>query len=311
MKQGDEAAIVADAIVPLVRGGEARLRDRLQAEEQRLAAALRCERDELLVTRRAGGALAGPPLPQWRERPEELLRVARARADVVVPEHNRACWTRGDFADDLVDGAAPEGPRPVEKRDRAVVAAMRTASRRDRDRLSVSAPLDEVPAWRRHARQRRLSSRYVDLLELAAARIVENARPRILGLADDDGVGVAGGLLRKSGRMRSADHDGHAATGKLPGEVIGVECGRRGCGDPHQVSRSVEPNRFDDLVRVRDVVLARGECRDQRHGELGKLDQPAVTQSARPGRLGGDQVDAHRPHRTGGTLGLTACRPPR
>jgi hypothetical protein len=100
---------------------------------------------------------------------------------------------------------------------------MRTASCRDRDRLPVSAPLDEVPARSGHAGERRLSGRDVDLLELATVCIVENARPCVLGLAHDDDVGVPGGLLGKSSCVRSADHDGHAAAAKLPGEVIGVE----------------------------------------------------------------------------------------
>src|SRR5215831_17901492 len=111
MEHDNEPAVVVDTVVRLVRGGEALLRDGLEAHEQRLASALRRELHELLVTRRGGGALARPPLPERRERPEELLRVARARADVVVPEHNRAGRTRGNLADDLVDGTAPVGPR--------------------------------------------------------------------------------------------------------------------------------------------------------------------------------------------------------
>ncbi len=282
VKHGDEPAVVVHAVVSLVRGGKALLRDRLEAQEQRLASASCGELDELLVPRRVGGALTRPPLPERRERPEELLRVARPRADVVVPEH----------------GTVPVGPRSIEERDGAVVATVRTAARRDRDRLPVSASLDEIPARSRHAGERRLSGRDVDLLELPATGVIEDARPRVLGLAHDDGVGVAGGLLGKSGGMRSADHDGHAAAAKLPREVIGVESGRRGRRDPHEVGRSVEPHRFDDFVRVPDMVLAWGERRDQRHGELGELDQPSAAEQPRRGRLGGDQEDAHGPDRT-------------
>ena len=239
----DEPAVVVDAVVRLVRRLEALLRDRLEAQEQRLATAPRRELDELLVARGVGRALARPPLPERSERPEELLRVARVRADVVVPEHDRARRARRDLADDLVDGAVADGPRPVEERDRAVVAAVGTASRRDRDRLPVAASLDEVPARRGHAGERRLSGRDVDRLELPAASVVEDARPRVLGLADDDGVGVARGLLGESGRVRSADHDRHAAAAELAGETVGVKSGRRRGGDPHEVRRRVEPHR--------------------------------------------------------------------
>src|SRR4030095_15378973 len=114
-----------------------------------------------------------PPLSERRERPEELLRVARVRADVIVPEHDRARRARGDLADDLVDGTVSHGPGTVEERDRAVVAAVGTTPRRDRDRLPVSSSLDEVPARGWHAGQRCLPGRDVDLLPLVAPRVVE------------------------------------------------------------------------------------------------------------------------------------------
>jgi len=170
---------------------------------------------------------------------------------------------------------------------------VRTPSRRDRDRLPVSASFDEIPPRSRHAGERGLSSRDVDLLELPAASVVENARPRVFGLAYDDGVGVAGGLLGKSGRMWSADHDRHATAPKLPREIIGVEGGRRGRRDPNEVDRDVEPHRVDDLVGMRDVMLTGGERRDQWHGELRELDQAPATKSPRRRRFGGDQVNVH------------------
>ena len=127
---------------------------------------------------------------------------------------------------------------------------MGTAPRRDRDRLPVSPSLDEVPARGRHAGQRCLPTRDVDRLELSALSVVEDARPRVLGLGDDDGIGVARGLLGKSGCVWPSDHDGHAAAAEPPGEVVGVQGGRRRRSDPHEVRRGVEPHRLDDLVRV-------------------------------------------------------------
>ena len=101
-----------------------------------------------------------------------------------------------------------------------------------------------------HAGERRLPRRDVDRLELSAASVVEDARPRVLGLAHDDGVGVARGLLGESGGVGSADHHGHAATAEFPSEAVGVKSGRRRGGDPHEIRRHVEPHRLDDLVRV-------------------------------------------------------------
>src|SRR5439155_27233541 len=156
VQHGDEPAVCIDAVVCLVRRVQALLRDRLEAQEQRLAAAPRRELDELLIARGVGSALAGPPFPERLQRAEEILGVTRVRADVVIPENHGARRARGDLADDLVDGTIPDGRLPVEERDRAVVAAVRTASRRYRDRLPVPAPLDEVPARCRHSDERRL-----------------------------------------------------------------------------------------------------------------------------------------------------------
>ena len=64
MKVRDESPVVDHAVVRFVRGLEALLRDRFEAEEQRLAAASRRELDELFVARRVGGALARPPFPE-------------------------------------------------------------------------------------------------------------------------------------------------------------------------------------------------------------------------------------------------------
>src|SRR5262249_16021483 len=118
----------------------------------------------------------------------------------------------------------------------------------------------------------------------------------------------AGSLLGKTGGMWSADYDGHAAPAKLAREVVGVKNGGRGRRDSHENRRRVEPYGFDDLVRVPDMVLTRGERRDQWHGELGELDQPRATQLPRRERLGGDQVDAHRPDRTS-EMATTAREP--
>src|SRR5262249_19871408 len=159
------------------------------------------------------------------QRTEEILRITGVRADVVVPEHHRACRACGDFADNLVDRTVPDGRWPVEERDRAVVAAMGTASRRYRDRLPVTASLDEVPSRCGHTGERRLPARYVELLQPAAASVLEDARPRVLGFAHDYGVGVSSGLFGKSRCVRSSNHDGYAAAAKLPGEVVGVESG--------------------------------------------------------------------------------------
>jgi len=151
VKVRDDAAVIVDAIVRLVGGIEAVLRDRLQAQKQRLASAPRGEFDELLVACGVRRALAGPPFLERGEGPEEFFRVPRIRADVVVPEHDRASRARRDLPGDFVDRTIAHSPRTVEQRDRTVVAAMGTAARGNGDRFSIPAAFDEVPAWCAHA----------------------------------------------------------------------------------------------------------------------------------------------------------------
>src|SRR5262245_84719 len=175
VKARNDSMVVVNAVVRLVRRLEAILRDRLEAQEKRLAAAARRKSDQLLVTRGVGRTLTYPPFLQWSQGPEELLRVPRIRSNVVVPEHDRAGRARRDFADDFVNGAVAHRPRAIEERDRTVVAAMGTPSRCNGDRFPVAASFDEVPARSRHAGERRLPGRNVDRLELPATRIVEDA----------------------------------------------------------------------------------------------------------------------------------------
>jgi hypothetical protein len=57
--------------------------------------------------------------------------------------------------------------------------------------------------------------------------------------------------------MRSADHDGHAATAEFPGETVGMKSGRRRGCNTHEIYRHIESHRLDNLVPVRDHVLPR------------------------------------------------------
>jgi len=70
---------------------------------------------------------------------------------------------------------------------------------------------------------------------------------------------------------------------------------RRRCRgrDPHEIRGPVEAHRLDDLVGVEDLVLLGSQGSEERHGELGELDEPRVAEPPRLGRLGGDEVDPH------------------
>src|SRR6185437_10232079 len=87
MQVRDQPAIVVDAIVSLVCSLKTLLRDRLETQEERLAPTSRRQSYELFVTHGIRRALARPPFSERSKSPEELLRIARVSADVIVPEH--------------------------------------------------------------------------------------------------------------------------------------------------------------------------------------------------------------------------------
>jgi hypothetical protein len=108
-----------------------------------------------------------------------------------------------------------------------------------------------------------------------------------------------GGLVGEGGCMNTADHGADAATAELAGQVVSVRSGRRRRGNRHQIGRHVESHRLDDFVDVRDLVLGRRERRDERHRELGKLNQTTAAKTPRLRRLRRDQVNTHEPDATG------------
>src|SRR5579871_3587776 len=151
MQARNQAAVVAYAVVRLVRGLKTLLRDRLETQEERFTPAASSQLHELFVARGIRRALACPPFSQRGESPEEFLCVTRIRADVIVPKHYRACRTRRDFTDDLINRTIPDRPRTVEERNGAVIAPMRAPARCNGDGLPVAAAADQIPTWRGHA----------------------------------------------------------------------------------------------------------------------------------------------------------------
>src|SRR4029453_6850180 len=103
VKARNDSMVVVDPIVRLVRRLEALLRDRLEAQEKRLATAARRTCNQLLVACGVGRALARPPFLERSKGAEELLRVTRIGSHFFVPKNNSAGAGRRDLADNFVD----------------------------------------------------------------------------------------------------------------------------------------------------------------------------------------------------------------
>jgi hypothetical protein len=102
---------------------------------------------------------------------------------------------------------------------------------------------------------------------------MEHTRPCVLGLANDNRVGVPRSFLSKSRRVRTADHHREAASPEFSREPICMQSGRRRGSDSYEVRRHVESHRLDNLIRMRDHMLRWSERRNQRHRQLWELNQ--------------------------------------
>src|SRR5262249_935236 len=139
------------------------LRDGLQAEEEGFASAPRRKGHEFVVEPEVGGALAGPPAFQGCDRSEKFFRPRTIRADVVVPENQRAAGHAADFIDDLADGPITHSAL-IHLRDGAIVAGKRAAARSDGHAFAIGASLYQIPTWRGHFAQVRQKAGFVNAL---------------------------------------------------------------------------------------------------------------------------------------------------
>ena len=139
MQVRDQPAIVADAVVPLLVSPGLSCEIDSKPRNSALHPLRAARRYELFVPRGRSPCTGSSTISSAARGPEELLRVARIGADVIVPEHYRACRARRDLAHDLVDRTIAHRARTVEERDRAVVTSMRASARCDGDRLPVAA----------------------------------------------------------------------------------------------------------------------------------------------------------------------------
>jgi hypothetical protein len=87
-------------------------------------------------------------------------------------------------------------------------------------------------------------------LEFPAAGVVQDTGPRVVGLAYNNSIGMACGFLGKSGRVRSANHDGNTASAEFPGKAIRMKRRRSRGSDSYQIGRHIEPHPVNDLIRV-------------------------------------------------------------
>jgi len=158
----------------------------------------------------------------------------------------------------------------------------------------------------------RRRGRPVELLHAPLPQVFEELRPCILGLADEDRVGVGGGFFGQQGGVRSAQHDRDAAGAVSVGQLVGVVSGGGVEGDADQVGPGERVRRADFFVDMLHLPVRRGERGQVGHGDLLEVEKSRAADALDFGRRHGDkqQFSGHRQprvHREGINAMITAA----
>ena len=92
--------------------------------------------------------------------------------------------------------------------------------------------------------------------------------------------------------MRTSDDYRRPAAAEFCGDCVGVRCGRCIGGDSDYVNGFVEIDFLNDFVRVVDLPMWWGVCRDEWHCQLGESNETAMTDVAGFGGFSRNQFDA-------------------
>ena len=234
-QQADQASVLAGPGPRLVDPVEVRLLDRLEADREKKAAALRGEIEELLVLGDLDRALAAPAHPFRGQRAEQLLRVTPVGDRVVVHEQDVARAPGAhprEIAQHLADRPHAVG-RLVELGDAAVLAAEPAAARDVQRELEVvvavhlfahqlGAPERQVVEVRLgEPAQVVLPAPFVDALaEYAALEIGQQLGPGVLGLPLHHHVAMFQRLLRVERDPRAPHDDWQAARAVVVRQIV-------------------------------------------------------------------------------------------
>jgi hypothetical protein len=109
---------------------------------------------------------------------------------------------------------------------------------------------------------------------------------------------MPGGFVWQQRGMRPAKNDRHAASAEFIRNIISVGRGTGGRRDADKVNGAAEANLTDNLIRMMDLNVPGRECREERHGQLRKPDQPPLAHPQRRWPFRGDKFQLHaRMHR--------------
>ena len=85
------------------------------------------------------------------------------------------------------------------------------------------------------------------------AKIVDQLRPDLFGLADHDGLGIPRHLFRAERGMKTAHDHRHTAPSKLAGDLVGPAGGIGLHADRHQIGRFIVGNDLHAIIMEADI----------------------------------------------------------
>ena len=235
--------VVASEILAFVAQREVARRERLEPDEQAAQPGFRGALDQIAsehgIDRRC--ALEQPPhsphaLEQRRRKPS-------VPEQMIVEEVEVPAGQSIDLGERIVYALRVERASALEEGVLVAEVAMLRTSARDDDRVrdEIGAATDQVAPDRRQPFQRPAGSRDVSGSRATGSEVLEELRKNLFARAEEDCVGVRGGLVREGGDVQAAEGNEDA----LRPVVIGQRIGAARAGD-------VDLNR-DEVRRDLDV----------------------------------------------------------
>lgn len=143
-------------------------------------------------------------------------------------------------------------------------------------REHVLARIEQVPARRRHAAERRGGLPAVEPLQPPRGGVREHAGEDLLGLAEADGVGMLGDLLGVEGRMRAAHQDGDVPVPEPPRDLVAPQRGDGPDADRDGVHVGGVVHLLRRVVEEGHLPLPRGQGPEIRQDGADELAPPEL-----------------------------------
>ncbi len=215
MQIPDQRAIEGRPVEALAQSPEARLAERLEADQKTAAAAARHQLHQLGVAADQAGREAEPANPQRDECGEQFGGIVAIRDQVEVDEDDPPPADPADVVDDMADRflqlLAPPGCRR-----NAEFAVVGTAPRRLEDGLRQELPaVEQVASGKGQVDEREIARLVVAPVHSTGGKVAEQGRPALFGIADADRIGTAKRLLGDERDVRAAEHDRDTAAAKM------------------------------------------------------------------------------------------------